>query len=130
MCGNYEMTMDRSKKDALLYTPNGSMTLYEQMGMASKANRFTHGGLKRLGSGPFNNDLQTKQYDRLEQFYKLQKPPAVKFKDLEELVSHKISVNLMPFDVRADFVRVTGDTALVSVTFRIKNRAVTLVSNE
>src|SRR5438876_389068 len=114
MCGNYEMTMDRSKKDALLYTPNGGLTLYEQMGMASKANRFTHGGLERLGSGPFNNDLQTKQFDRLEQFYKLQKPPAVKFKDLEEVVSHKISVNLMPFDVRADFVRVTGETEPVA----------------
>src|SRR5205823_2427203 len=48
MCGNYEMTMDRSKKDELLYTPNGGLTLYEQMGMASKANRFTHGGLERL----------------------------------------------------------------------------------
>ena len=130
MCGNYEMTMDRSKKDALLYTPNGGLTLYEQMGMASKANRFTNGGLERLGSGPFNQDLQTKQFDRLEQFYKLQKPPAVKFKDLEEVVSHKISVNLMPFDVRADFVRVTGDTVLVPVTIQIKNRDVTFVNKD
>src|SRR5207249_2236105 len=130
MCGNYEMTMDRSKKDALLYTPNGGLTLYEQMGMASKANRVTHGGLERLGSGPFNNDLQTKQFDRLEQFYKLQKPPAVKFKDLEEVVSHKISVNLMPFDVRADFVRVTGDTVLVPVTIQMKNRDITFVNKD
>jgi len=130
MCGSYEMTMDRSKKDALLYTPNGGLTLYEQMGMASKADRFTHGGLERLGSGPFNNDLQTKQFDRLEQFYKLQKPPAVKFKDLEEVVSHKISVNLMPFDVRADFVRVTSDTVLVPVTIQIKNRDVTFVNKD
>src|SRR5438309_10964800 len=94
-CGNYELTIDRSKKDALLYTPNGGLTMYEQMGLANKANRFTNGGIERLGSGPFNQDLQTKQFDRLEQFYKLQKPPAVKFKDLEEVVSHKISVNLM-----------------------------------
>ena len=130
MCGSYEMTMDRSKKDALLYTPNGGLTLYEQMGMASKADRFTHGGLERLGSGPFNNDLQTKQFDRLEQFYKLQKPPAVKFKDLEEVVSHKISVNLMPFDVRADFVRVTSDTVLVPVTIQIKNRDDTFVNKD
>ena len=130
MCGSYEMTMDRSKKDALLYTPNGGLTLYEQMGMASKADRFTRGGLERLGSGPFNNDLQTKQFDRLEQFYKLQKPPAVKFKDLEEVVSHKISVNLMPFDVRADFVRVTSDTVLVPVTIQIKNRDVTFVNKD
>jgi GWxTD domain-containing protein len=130
MCGSYEMTMDRSKKDALLYTPNGGLTLYEQMGMASKASRFTNGGLERLGTGPFSNDLQTKQFDRLEQFYKLQKPPAVKFKDLEEVVSHKISVNLMPFDVRADFVRVTGDTVLVPVTVQIKNRDVTFVNKD
>ena len=130
MCGDYHMTMDRSEKDALLYTPNAGLTLYEQMGMASKASRFTNGGLERLGTGPFSNNLQTKQFDRLEQFYKLQKPPAVKFKDLEEVVSHKISVNLMPFDVRADFVRVTGDTVLVPVTVQIKNRDVTFVNKD
>src|SRR5690349_2844656 len=103
MCGDYHMTMDRSEKDALLYTPNGGQTMWEQLGMANKADRFTHGGLERLGASPFNRDLQSKEFDRLEQFAKLSKPPSVKFKDLEEVVSHKISVNLMPFDVRADF---------------------------
>src|SRR5438309_8706862 len=116
MCGDYHMTMDRSEKDALLYTPNAGLTLSEQMGTSSKTNRFNHGGLERLGSSPFNQDLQTKQFDRLEQFAKLSKPPAVKFKDLEEVVRHKINVNLMPFDVRIDFVKVTSDTALVPVT--------------
>ena len=130
MCGDYHMTMDRSEKDALLYTPNAGLTLYEQMGMASKADRFSGGGLERLGAGPFNTDNQTKQFDRLEQFYKLQKPPAVKFKDLEEVVSHKISVNLMPFDVRTDFVRVTGDTVLVPITVQVKNRDITFVNKD
>lgn len=130
MCGDFHMTMDRSEKDALLYTPNAGLTMYEQMGMASKTNRFTGGGLERLGTGPFSNDLQTKQFDRLEQFYKLQKPPAVKFKDLEEVVSHKISVNLMPFDVRTDFVRVTGDTVLVPITIQVKNRDITFVNKD
>jgi GWxTD domain-containing protein len=130
MCGDYHMTMDRSEKDALLYTPNAGLTLYEQMGMSNKADRFTGGGLERLGKSPFNNDLQTKQFDRLEQFYKLQKPPAVKFKDLEEVVSHKINVNLMPFDVRTDFVRVTSDTVLVPVTIQVKNRDITFVNKD
>jgi len=130
MCGDYHMTMDRSEKDALLYTPNAGLTLYEQMGMASKADRFSGGGLERLGTGPFNTDNQTKQFDRLEQFYKLQKPPAVKFKDLEEVVSHKISVNLMPFDVRTDFVRVTSDTVLVPITIQVKNRDITFVNKD
>ncbi len=130
MCGAYEMTMDRSKKDALLYTPNAGLTLYEQMGMASKASRFTNGGMERLGGGPASQNLQSKEFDRLEQFAKLSKPPTVKFKDLEEVVSHKISVNLMPFDVRADFVKVTGDTVLVPVTVQIKNRDVTFQNKD
>jgi len=130
MCGDYHMTMDRSEKDALLYTPNAGLTLYEQMGMANKASRFSGGGLERLGTGPFSSNNQSKQFDRLETFYKLQKPPAVKFKDLEEVVSHKISVNLMPFDVRTDFVRVTGDTVLVPITIQVKNRDITFVNKD
>ena len=130
MCGDYHMTLDRSEKDALKYTPNGGLTMYEELGMASKADRFSHGGLEQLGASPFNTDQQTKQFDRLSQFYNLQKPPAVKFKDLEEVVSHKISVNLMPFDVRADFVRVTGDTVLVPVTVQVKNRDVTFQNKD
>jgi GWxTD domain-containing protein len=124
MCGDFHMTIDRSEKDALLYTPNAGLTLYEQMGMSTKANRF-NGGLERLGAGPFNSDLQSKEFDRLEQYAKLNKPPAVKFKDLEEIVTHKISVNLMPFDVRADFVKVTSDTVLTPITVQIKNRDIT-----
>ncbi len=130
MCGDYHMTMDRSEKDALKYTPNAGLTLYEQMGMASKASRFTGGGLEQLGQGPGTQDLQTKEFDRIEQFAKLQAAPAVKFKDLEAMVSHHLTVNLMPFDVRADFVRVTGDTVLVPVTIQIKNRDVTFQNKD
>jgi GWxTD domain-containing protein len=130
MCNDYHMTLDRSEKDALKYTPNAGLTLYEQMGMSSKTNRFTNGGLEQLGAGPFNQDLQTKEFDRLSQFAKLQAAPAVKFKDLEEIVSHKISVNLMPFDVRADFVKVTSDTVLVPVTIQLKNRDVTFQNKD
>jgi GWxTD domain-containing protein len=129
MCGDYHMTMDRSEKDALLYTPNAGLTLYEEMGMSSKASRF-NGGLERLGAGPFTQNSQSKQFDRLEQFAKLNKPPAVKFKDLEEIVSHKITVNLMPFDVRADFVKVTSDTVLTPVTIQIKNRDITFQNKD
>ncbi len=130
MCGDYHMTLDRSEKDALLYTPNAGLTLYEQMGMSNKTARFSGGGMERLGQGPFNQDLQTKQFDRLEQFAKLNKPPAVKFKDLEEIVSHKITVNLMPFDVRADFVKVTSDTVLTPITIQVKNRDITFQNKD
>jgi GWxTD domain-containing protein len=130
MCNDYHMSLDRSEKDALKYTPNAGLTLYEQMGMSNKTQRFSNPGLEQLGAGPFNQDLQTKQFDRLTQFAKLQAAPAVKFKDLEEVVNTKIIYNLMPFDVRADFVKVTSDTVLVPVTIQIKNRDVTFQNKD
>jgi GWxTD domain-containing protein len=131
MCGEYHMTLDRSEKDALLMVPNAGLTMYEQLGLASKNDRFSQGGLERLGVGPTGQtDLQSKEFERLEQFAKLQQPPKVKFADLEEVVSHKISVNLMPFDVRADFVKVTSDTVLVPVTIQLKNRDITFVNKD
>ena len=130
MCGDFHMTMDRSEKDALLETPNAGLTLYEQMGLSSKASRFTGGGLERLGAGPNSSNLQTKQFDRLEQFAKLQAPPPVKFKDLEEIVNTKLITNLMPFDVRSDFVKVTGDTVLVPITIQMKYRDITFSNKD
>ena len=130
MCGEYHMTMDRSEKDALLYTPNAGLTFWEQMGMSSKASRFTGNGIERLGAGPESSMLQTKQFDRLEQFAKLQAAPPVKFKDLEEAVTSKMILNPMPFDVRTDFVKVTSDTVLVPVTIQMKNRDITFVNKE
>jgi GWxTD domain-containing protein len=130
MCGAYEMTMDRSKKDALLYTPNAGLTMWEQMGMANKTQRFQGSGLERLGLGPDSANESAKQFDRLEQFAKLQAPPAVKYKDLEEIVNTKIVLNPMPFDVRTDFVKVTSDTVLVPVTIQMKNRDITFVNKD
>src|SRR5579884_338233 len=130
MCGDYHMTVDRSEKDALLYTPGGGLTDWEAMGRSSKAARMSGSGLEQLGAGPFNQNMQSKQFDRLETFAKLQKAPEVKFKDLEEVVSHKISVNLMPFDVRVDFVKVISDTVLVPVTVSIKNKELTFVNKD
>ena len=130
MCGDYHMTIDRSEKDALKYTPNAGLTMYESMGMSSKADRFSGGGLEQLGAGPMSSQLQSKQFDRLEQYAKLQAPPPVKFKDLEEIVNTKLITNLMPFDVRSDFVKVTGDTVLVPITIQMKYRDITFANKD
>jgi len=130
-CGEYHMTIDRSEKDALLHVANAGLTQYESMGMASKANRFETGGLENLGAGPFTAGNQNKQFDRLQQFAALSKPPAIKFKDLEDVVvSHKLIYNLLPFDVITDFVKVTSDTALVPITVQLKNKDLTFVEKQ
>jgi len=130
MCGEYHMTLDRSEKDALMYTPNAGLTMWEQMGMASKTSRFNSNGLERLGAGPESAMVASKEFDRLEQFAKLQAAPPVKFKDLEEVVNSKIILNPMPFDVRSDFVKVTSDTVLVPITIQLKNRDITFVNKD
>jgi GWxTD domain-containing protein len=130
MCGEYHMTIDRSEKDALKYTPNAGLTLYEQMGLSSKTDRFSGGGLEQLGSGPDSTAQASKEFDRLETYAKLQAPPPVKFKDLEEIVNTKIVTNLMPFDVRTDFVKVTDDTVLVPVTIQMKYRDITFANKD
>ncbi len=130
MCGDFHMTIDRSEKDALKMTPGAGLTQYEQMGLSSKADRFTAGGLEQLGPGPMSANNASKQFDRLEQFAKLNAPPPVKYKDLEELVTTKLITNLMPFDVRTDFVKVTGDTVLVPITIQMKYRDITFANKD
>jgi len=130
-CGDYHMTMDRSEKDALLMVPNAGLTFSEEMGMTSKNDRFTHAGLERLGLDPGQQGAQSgKEFDRLEQFFKLQRPPQIKFKELDEIVTHKIRYNLMPFDVRSDFVKVTSDTVLVPVTVQVQNKDITFENKD
>jgi GWxTD domain-containing protein len=130
-CGDYHMTMDRSEKDALLHTPGAGETLYEQMGKATKADRFK-GGMESLGPGPNSASNASKEFDRIELFAKLQAAPEVKFKDLEAfLVEHKVmSGPFFPFDVRVDYVKVTDDTDLVPITIQIRNKDITFVTKD
>jgi len=131
MCGAYKMTMDRSEKDALLNVPGAGLTMYEQMGLASKTDRF-NGTAERLGRGPGqdSSSMASKYFDRMAQFATLTKAPPVKFKDLEEVVSSKVRYNVMPFEVRADFVKVTDDTVLVPITVQVKNRDMTFTTKD
>ena len=130
MCGDYHLTIDPNEKDALLHTPNAGLTLYEQMGLSSKTSRVANSGSGGANAGPEAGLMSNNEFTRLELLAKVQTPPKVKFKDLEEVVSHKINVNLMPFEIRTDFVKVTGDTVLVPVTLQVKNKDITFVSKD
>jgi GWxTD domain-containing protein len=131
MCGDYHMTIDRSEKDALKHTPGAGQTLYEQMGQAKQADRFS-GGLEQLGAGPMSQQNQSKQFDRLDQFAKLSAPPVIKFKDLESFMTTSKILTGPPFlfDVRTDYVKVTNDTILVPITLQIKNGDITFTNKD
>jgi len=122
MTGEYRMTMDPSEKDALLYVPNAGLTMMEQMGLASKADRFTRTDGTRLGTGTMPLPARMQQFERLEQFARLHKPPEIKFKDLEAAVTSKITYNLLPMKARADYIRVTNSSILTNVTLQFDRR--------
>src|SRR5258708_7670259 len=111
MSGEYRMTMDPSEKDALLYVPNAGLTLMEQMGMASKTDRFNRTDGTHLGQSFGGQPAKMNEFERLEQFAKLQKPPAIKFKDLEAAVNSVIKFNILPFE---DTVTVDAPTEALS----------------
>lgn len=128
-CGDYHIATDPNEKDALLHVPGAGLTMSEQMGLSSQGDRIA--GICGNTGGMSNGTMDcTKQFDKLELLAKLSTPPPVKFKDLEEVVSHKINVNLLPFDIRTDFVKITGDTVLVPVTIQVKNKDITFVSKD
>ena len=122
MSGEYRMTMDPSEKDALLYVPNAGLTMMESMGMASKTDRFNRSDGTHLGTGNQPLPASMNEFERLEQFAKLQKPPSVKFKDLDAVVSSSIRYNTLPFKVRADYIKITDSTVLTTITIQFERR--------
>jgi GWxTD domain-containing protein len=122
MSGEYRMTMDPSEKDALTYVPGAGLTLMEQMGLATKTQRFQNTDGTHLGQSFGGSSESMMEFNRLEQFAKLQKPPAVKFKDLEEAVTSKITFNILPMKVRADFFPLTEASVLTYVTLQFENK--------
>jgi GWxTD domain-containing protein len=130
MSGEYHMTMDPSEKDALLYVPGAGLTMNEQMGMSDKTQRFNRTDGTHLGTGDQPLPASMNQFERLERFAALQKPPKVKFADLEAIVSTSIRFNTLPMKVRSDFVKITDSTVLSNVTLLFERKDLQFKQNE
>jgi GWxTD domain-containing protein len=128
--GEYHLTMDPSEKDALLHVPGAGLSLMESMGMASKADRFTRSDGTNLPRSMGGEPSSMNEFNRLEQYSKAFRPPAVKYKDLEALVTARIVRDQVHFAYRTDFLKVTNDTVLVPVTIQIPNNQLSFDSKE
>jgi GWxTD domain-containing protein len=122
MTGEYHLSMDPSEKDALTYVPGAGLTMYEQMGLACKADRFSRTDGTHLGTGSMPLPASMNQFTRLEQYTNLQKPPAMKFKDLEALVSSSIKYNILPLKLRTDYIPVTESSVLTTITVQFDRK--------
>jgi hypothetical protein len=128
--GEYHMTMDPSEKDALTHVPGAGLSLMESMGLASKADRFSRSDGTNLPTTMGGQPASMNEFNRLEQFSKVQQAPAVKFKDLEALVTSRIVRDQVHFAWRTDFLKVTNDTVLVPVTVQVPNSQLSFQSKD
>jgi len=128
--GEYHLTMDPSEKDALLHVPGAGLSLLESMGMASKTDRFTRSDGTNLPTSLGGTPASMDEFNRLELYAKVQKPPEVKFKDLETLVTARIVRDQLHFNWRTDFLKVTNETVLVPVTVQVPNNQLSFSSKE
>lgn len=120
--GEYHLSMDPSEKDALLMVPGAGLTLAESMGMADKSQRFSNTDGTHMAEGQFGNmglNSNDEEFNRLEKYADILRPPPVKFKDLEAAATARVVRDQVKFDYRFDFLRITSDTVLVPITVQI-----------
>lgn len=122
MTGEYRLTMDPSEKDALLHVPGAGLTLSEQMGLTTKADRFRRTDGTRMGT-PIGGaqSIRYNQFERLQLYANIFKPPAVKFKDLEAIVNSTIDYDTLAYEVDIHYVRVTNSSVLSGITVLLRN---------
>src|SRR5271155_1883764 len=119
--GEYHITMDPSEKDALLHVPGAGLSLMESMGLASKTDRFTRSDGTNMPTAMGGTPASMDEFNRLDLYAKINKPPDVKFKDLEAIVTARIVRDQLKFTWRTDFMKVTNDTVLVPITVQVSN---------
>ncbi|MBZ5696835.1 MAG: GWxTD domain-containing protein [Acidobacteriia bacterium] len=124
--GEYHITMDPSEKDALLHVPGAGLTDREAQGLSSKSARFmntdgTHVA-PSMNGGMQNTMGNRNEFSALELYASIFRPPPVKFKDLEAVVTSRLVRDQVKFDYRYDFLRITSDTVLVPITIQIPVR--------
>ncbi len=124
MSGEYHFTTDPSEKDALMYVPGAGLTELEEEGGATKDDRFRNADGTHMeelqGQDGLNQHLT--EFNRAELYATVFKPPEVKFKDLETVVTSRLVRDQVKFSYRYDFLRITSDTVLVPITVQIPRR--------
>jgi GWxTD domain-containing protein len=118
--GEYRIARSPDEKDALLYVPNAGLTLAESLGLGSKADRVGVGNYYGGGGRSlFGARAKDGQFERLALLTDLQRAPAIKFPDLQVKADlPEIASDILPFSVRTDFMRISGESVVTSFTMQ------------
>jgi len=118
--GEYHIARSPDEKDAMLNVPGAGLTLNEQLGLSSKADRIANVG----GYGMQNYQReQDSPFSRLELLSKLDRAPEIKGTDVETLTSSpNVEENLLNPSVRVDFFRQSDEKVMTAFTIQTDNK--------
>lgn len=120
--GEYRIARNANEKDALLMVPGAGLTLGEQLGLSDKADRISGIG----GQNTYYGREQDSPFRRLEILTALQRPPQVKYADLQSSLSGVdtpfFGDDPLDFDVRVDYFRQTDDRVVTTFTVQADNK--------
>jgi GWxTD domain-containing protein len=125
LSNEYRMAMNPEEKDALINVPNAGLTLAEEMGMSNKEDRayFNPGAYNSTNSIESSYmRAQDMPFARMERYFKLQKPPQIKFEDLKGIVTTHVIYNTLPYDFRIDYIKLSAERILVPITIEVSNK--------
>jgi len=118
--GEYRIARNPNEKDALLMVPGAGLTLSEQLGLTSKADRIS--GIGGVGNMNYQRE-QDSPFSRLQLLADLSRPPQVKFNDLATAVNTGVvEENPLNFDLRVDFFRQSDERVITAFTIQAENK--------
>jgi hypothetical protein len=118
--GEYRIARNPNEKDAMQNVPGAGLTLSEELGLSSKADRV--GGASMYGLSNYQRE-QDSPFSRLQLLTDLQRAPQIKFNDLASAVNTGvIEENPLNFDIRVDFFRQSDERVITAITIQTENR--------
>ncbi|MEP6742002.1 MAG: GWxTD domain-containing protein, partial [bacterium] len=125
--GEYRLSTNPNEKDAMLQVPGAGLTLSEQLGLSSKADRVSGAG--QFGMNHYQRE-QDSPFSRLQLYADLNRAPQIKFNDLASAVNTGvIEENPLNFDIRVDFFRQSDERVITAFTIQTENKELTFTDS-
>jgi GWxTD domain-containing protein len=120
--GEYRLARDAHEKDAMSMVSGVGLTTAEQLGLSNQGDR---GSARPMSYQREQDSL----FRRMELITNLQRPPKVRFSDLEAMVGGDSGVlfdkDPLRFDLRIDFFRQSDDRVITAFTVQTNNKDLT-----
>ena len=125
--GSFELVLNQWEKDLNLHVGGVGMTLAEEIGAATRADHpYFNPAIQDQELYPlFMPREADRPFQRMERVFKAQRPPEIKFKDLQEVVKVNVFYDQLPYQVRPDYLRLSDTKTLVPITISWRNRDLT-----